>query len=122
VVHRLRQLLEEAIRLEPDYAAAHGFIAWCHEQRYLRGGLHAETRAWPAMKMRSSGFNCRNWRRGPRAASPPMNTPWKLQSLLAKRLYVRNGRAGPTEGSKQLTVELNSSASHRRDLEIDHLP
>ena len=37
-------LLEAAIRLEPDYAAAHGFIAWCHEQRYLRGGLHAETR------------------------------------------------------------------------------
>ena len=37
-------LLEEAIRLEPDYAVAHGFIAWCHEQRYLRGGLHAETR------------------------------------------------------------------------------
>jgi TolB-like protein len=38
-------LLEEAIRLEPDYAVVHGFIAWCHEQRYLRGGLHAETRA-----------------------------------------------------------------------------
>ena len=37
-------LLEEAIRLEPDYAIAHGFIAWCHEQRYLRGGLHTETR------------------------------------------------------------------------------
>ena len=37
-------LLEEAIRLEPDYAAVHGFIAWCHEQRYLRAGLHAETR------------------------------------------------------------------------------
>jgi adenylate cyclase len=37
-------LLEEAIRLEPDYAAVHGFIAWCHEQRYLRGGLHTETR------------------------------------------------------------------------------
>ncbi len=36
--------LEEAIRLEPDYAAAHGFIAWCHEQRYLRAGLHSETR------------------------------------------------------------------------------
>jgi tetratricopeptide (TPR) repeat protein len=30
--------------LEPDYAAVHGFIAWCHEQRYLRGGLQAETR------------------------------------------------------------------------------
>ena len=38
-------LLEKAIRLEPDYAIVHGFIAWCHEQRYLRGGLHAETRA-----------------------------------------------------------------------------
>jgi tetratricopeptide (TPR) repeat protein len=37
-------LLEEAIRLEPNYAAVHGFIAWCHEQRYLRGGLRAETR------------------------------------------------------------------------------
>ena len=37
-------LLEEAIRLEPDYAAAHGFIAWCHEQRYLRAGLHPEAR------------------------------------------------------------------------------
>ena len=36
--------LEGAIRLEPDYAAAHGFIAWCHEQRYLRAGLHEQTR------------------------------------------------------------------------------
>ena len=31
-------LLEEAIRLEPDYAVVHGLIAWCHEQRYLRAG------------------------------------------------------------------------------------
>jgi TolB-like protein len=38
------QFLEEAIQLQPDYAVAHGFIAWCHEQRYLRGGLHASTR------------------------------------------------------------------------------
>ncbi len=37
-------LLERAIELEPDYAAAHALIAWCHEQRYLRGGLHDETR------------------------------------------------------------------------------
>ena len=36
--------LSEAIRLEPDYAAAHGFIAWCHEQRYLRAGLQPEVR------------------------------------------------------------------------------
>lgn len=42
---RALTLLEQAIRLEPDYASVHGFIAWCHEQRYLRGGLHAETRA-----------------------------------------------------------------------------
>ena len=38
------RLLEKALRLEPDYAAVHGFIAWCHEQRYLRGGLQAKTR------------------------------------------------------------------------------
>jgi TolB-like protein/tetratricopeptide (TPR) repeat protein len=38
-------LLEKAICLEPDYAIVHGFIAWCHEQRYLRAGLNAETRA-----------------------------------------------------------------------------
>jgi len=37
-------LLERAIELEPDYAAAHAIIAWCHEQRYLRGGLHEETK------------------------------------------------------------------------------
>ena len=49
-------LLEEAIRLEPDYAVVHGFIAWCHEQRYLRGGLQAETReaALAIMRMRRS--------------------------------------------------------------------
>jgi TolB-like protein len=39
------QLLDQAIRLEPDYAAVHGLMAWCHEQRYLRAGLRAETRA-----------------------------------------------------------------------------
>jgi len=38
------EILEQAIRLEPDYAIAHGCIAWCHEIRYLRGGLQAETR------------------------------------------------------------------------------
>jgi TolB-like protein/Tfp pilus assembly protein PilF len=37
--------LEKAIELEPDYAAAHAVIAWCHEQRYLRGGLHDETKS-----------------------------------------------------------------------------
>jgi TolB-like protein len=41
---RALSLLEEAIKLEPEYAAAHGFLAWCHEQRYLRGGLRSETR------------------------------------------------------------------------------
>jgi TolB-like protein len=37
-------LLGKAIELEPDYAAAHAIIAWCHEARYLRGGMHEETR------------------------------------------------------------------------------
>jgi adenylate cyclase len=37
-------LLAKAIELEPDYAAAHATIAWCHEARYLRGGMQEETR------------------------------------------------------------------------------
>jgi adenylate cyclase len=40
---RALALLERAIELEQDYAAAHAIIAWCHEQRYLRGGLHEDT-------------------------------------------------------------------------------
>jgi serine/threonine protein kinase/tetratricopeptide (TPR) repeat protein len=41
---RALEFLEEAIRLEPGYAIAHACIAWCHEQRYLRGGLQADIR------------------------------------------------------------------------------
>jgi tetratricopeptide (TPR) repeat protein len=37
-------LLGRAIELEPDFAAAHAMIAWCHEVRYLRGGTQEETR------------------------------------------------------------------------------
>jgi TolB-like protein len=39
------RILEQAIKLEPDFAAAHAIIAWCHEQRYLRGGLDEEVKA-----------------------------------------------------------------------------
>ena len=38
-------LLGSAVELEPDFAAAHAIIAWCQEQRYLRGGLAEETRS-----------------------------------------------------------------------------
>jgi TolB-like protein/class 3 adenylate cyclase len=37
-------LLAKAIELEPEFAAAHALIAWCHEQRYLRGGMQEEAR------------------------------------------------------------------------------
>jgi len=33
-------LLDQALALQPDYAAAHALAAWCYEQRYQRGGLH----------------------------------------------------------------------------------
>jgi TolB-like protein len=33
-------LLRQSLELQPDFAAAHAAAAWCHEQRYLRGGLH----------------------------------------------------------------------------------
>jgi TolB-like protein/tetratricopeptide (TPR) repeat protein len=38
-------LLEQALALEPDYARAHGFLAWCHEILFLRGGYKEESRA-----------------------------------------------------------------------------
>ena len=41
---KARALLDKAIELEPNFAAAHALIAWCHEQRYLRGGMQEETR------------------------------------------------------------------------------
>ncbi|QEL26337.1 adenylate/guanylate cyclase domain-containing protein [Bosea sp. F3-2] len=37
-------LLESALSLEPDYAAADGFAAWCHEILFVRGGAHEENR------------------------------------------------------------------------------
>jgi adenylate cyclase len=37
--------LEHAIKLEPDFASAHAIIAWCQEQRYLRGGLDEDAKA-----------------------------------------------------------------------------
>jgi TolB-like protein len=32
-------LLEKALELEPDYAAAHAHLAWCHEWCFTRGGF-----------------------------------------------------------------------------------
>ncbi|CAN5187399.1 adenylate/guanylate cyclase domain-containing protein [soil metagenome] len=32
-------LLEEAVRLDPGYAAAHAHLAWCHELCFARGGF-----------------------------------------------------------------------------------
>jgi adenylate cyclase len=31
--------LEDALRLDPDYAAAHAVAAWCHEIGFMRGGF-----------------------------------------------------------------------------------
>ena len=31
--------LEEALKLDPDYAAAHALLAWCHEIFFARAGL-----------------------------------------------------------------------------------
>jgi adenylate cyclase len=37
--------LESALALEPDYARAHGFLAWCHEVFFVRGGFGDASRA-----------------------------------------------------------------------------
>jgi len=36
------RLLDEALRLDPTYASAHGIAAWCHEQLYNRTGFREE--------------------------------------------------------------------------------
>jgi adenylate cyclase len=38
-------LLEQALTLEAGYAAAHAWLAWCHEILFVRGGLKEENRA-----------------------------------------------------------------------------
>jgi len=38
------RLLHLSLRLDPNYFAAHGYAAWCHEQRYFRNGFHPEDR------------------------------------------------------------------------------
>jgi len=38
-------LLQKALALEPDYAGAHGLLAWCHEILFVRGGFSDENRA-----------------------------------------------------------------------------
>jgi TolB-like protein len=35
---------ESALELEADYAGAHGFLAWCHQTIFTRGGFRMENR------------------------------------------------------------------------------
>jgi tetratricopeptide (TPR) repeat protein len=37
-------LLEEALKLEPNYGSAHAFLSWCLHARFARGGLREEDR------------------------------------------------------------------------------
>ena len=36
-------LLERALTLEPDYAGAHGYLAWCHQILFVRGEFNKES-------------------------------------------------------------------------------
>ena len=38
-------LLEQALRLDPDYAAAHAHLAWCHELCFARAGFDEADKA-----------------------------------------------------------------------------
>ena len=37
-------LLEDALKLEPDYGVAHAYLSWCYHSRFGRGGLREEDR------------------------------------------------------------------------------
>jgi hypothetical protein len=60
-------LLESALSLEPDYAAAHGFAAWCHEILFVRGGAREENRLGAT---RHAHAAIQNGRRGHSSSSP----------------------------------------------------
>jgi TolB-like protein len=38
------RLLHLSLQLDHNHLAAHGYAAWCHEQRYFRNGFHPEDR------------------------------------------------------------------------------
>jgi tetratricopeptide (TPR) repeat protein len=38
------KLLNRCLELDPAFASAHGYAAWCREQRYFRNGFHPEDR------------------------------------------------------------------------------
>jgi adenylate cyclase len=42
---RALPLLEQALKLDPDYTAAHALIAWCHELCFTRGGFGEANRS-----------------------------------------------------------------------------
>ena len=43
-------LLRQSLALQPDYPAAHAAAAWCHEVRYMRGGLQEADNDLPPEK------------------------------------------------------------------------
>jgi tetratricopeptide (TPR) repeat protein len=47
-------LLEDALKLEPDYSVAHAYLSWCYHSRFGRGGLHEEDRLAAIHRARSA--------------------------------------------------------------------
>ena len=49
------QLLDRSLALEPGYALAHGYAAWCHEIRFVRAGQGDKETDSRIMEMPSAG-------------------------------------------------------------------
>jgi TolB-like protein/Tfp pilus assembly protein PilF len=47
-------LLEQALALEPDYAAAHGLLAWCYQFQFLRAGFKEANRSAAILHARAA--------------------------------------------------------------------
>ena len=80
-------LLEEALRLQPNYAIAHALIAWCYELRFARAGLDANDKASALASCPDDPRQRHRRRHGARGCGVRGVSSWQRSRRCAPRLY-----------------------------------
>jgi TolB-like protein len=68
-------LLERALTLETDYAAAHGLLAWCHQVLFMRAGYKADNRI---ARHPPCPSGCHPWSRRRWRSAPSLSDWWSM--------------------------------------------